>query len=101
MTLLHIGDRLFNAESIAVVRPIDDEHCVIFTTGQSAIDGGFLVEVSAEEVEAELAKVDRNVLLDLVDKLQDELSETGKNGDGKKGGSVGLERKVVGHSGRR
>jgi hypothetical protein len=101
MTLLHIGDQIFNSETIAVVRPIDDEHCTIFTVGQSAIDGGFLINLSADEVEAELSKVDRNVLLDLVDRIQDEYSENGKNGDGKKDGSAGPERKLAGHSRRR
>lgn len=73
MTLISLGDLLFNAESIAVVKPIDDDQCVIFTVGQSATADGFLIPLSKEEVEEELSKVDRNVLLDLAERLQTEI----------------------------
>lgn len=46
-----IGDDYFNTDHIACVRPVDDgdDQCVIFTAGQSATDGGFLIELSIEE----------------------------------------------------
>lgn len=78
MTLISLGDLLFNAETIAVVKPIDEDQCVIFTTGQSATDSGFLIPLSKEEVEEELSKVDRNVLLDLAERLQAEIEGEGE-----------------------
>ena len=107
MSFIEIGDDLFNTELIAAVRPIadDDDHCVIFTAGQSATDGGFLVNLSQEEVLAKLASVDRDALLQLADEMKSEI-ENGrdrrkvkdKDEDRDKGG----DRDVVAHSaGRR
>jgi len=51
-----IAGSKFNTDAIACVRPVDsdsdsdDDQCVIFTTGQSAIDAGFLVDLPIEEV---------------------------------------------------
>jgi hypothetical protein len=78
MILVRIGDQLFNADTIALVRPVDDEHCVVFTVGQSALDGGFLIEMSADKVEEELNKVDRNALLDLADQMKSEIDDSHK-----------------------
>ena len=78
MTLIHLGDLIFNSENIAVVRPIDDDQCTIFMVGQSAIDSGFLISMSAEEVEEELSKVDRNVLLDMAEQLREEIEDKGR-----------------------
>lgn len=35
---------------VAAVRRIDDDQCAVFTVGQSAVDGGFLVDRAADEV---------------------------------------------------
>ncbi len=59
-----IAGSKFNTDAIAVVRPInndddddndddgDDEQdqCVIFTTGQSSLDAGFLIDLPIDEV---------------------------------------------------
>ena len=48
---LKLGDDYFNTDQISVIRPVDDgEQTVIFTSGQSAIDGGFLLDLPTEEV---------------------------------------------------
>ena len=42
---LLLGDDYFNTEHIAVIRPVSDgDQTVIFTAGQSAMDGGFLLD---------------------------------------------------------
>ena len=46
-----VGDRYFNSDLLAVIQPVDDgDQTVIFTAGQSAIDGGFLIDVPTDEV---------------------------------------------------
>jgi hypothetical protein len=42
----------FNTDHIAAVRPVadDDDQCVLFTVGQSALDQGFLVNLGIDEV---------------------------------------------------
>ena len=49
---IRIGDDYFNVDNIACIRPVSDgaEECVIFTTGQSATDQGFLIEIGIDEV---------------------------------------------------
>jgi hypothetical protein len=49
---IRLGDDYFNTDAIACIRPADDDgdQTIIFTTGQSAIDGGFLLDVPTEEV---------------------------------------------------
>ena len=46
-----IDTAYFNVDHIACVRPVDDgdDQCVIFTTGQDATCGGFLINLSIEE----------------------------------------------------
>ena len=39
---------------VAVVKRVGDDKCALFTSGQSAVDGGFLIERSAEEVVDEI-----------------------------------------------
>jgi hypothetical protein len=80
MTLIKLGDRLFNSETIAVIKPIDDDQCVIFTVGQSALDEGFLVDLPMEEIEDLLSEVDRTILLDLAERIGGEI-EKGEEDD--------------------
>ena len=49
---IRIGDDYFNTDLIACVRPIDDDDdsCVIFSAGQDAVAGGFLIPMPIEEV---------------------------------------------------
>jgi hypothetical protein len=39
-----------NPKLVAVVKVADEDTCALFTTGQSAVDGGFTLPFSAEEV---------------------------------------------------
>lgn len=41
----------FNITHAAVLRPVDDgeDQCVLFTAGQSATDGGFLIDLPLDE----------------------------------------------------
>ena len=47
-----LGDDYFNTDAMAVIRPVDDgeDQTIIFTTGQSATDQGFLLDVSTDDV---------------------------------------------------
>lgn len=49
---IRIGDDYFNTDNLACIRPVDDgdDQTILFTSGQSAVDGGFLVDVPTEEV---------------------------------------------------
>jgi len=42
---------------VAVVRPVSDDQTVIFTAGQSAADGGHLIDLPCEEVIERLQQV--------------------------------------------
>jgi hypothetical protein len=49
--MIELTDGLFvNPKLIAVVKSLGDDQCAIFTPGQSATDGGFLVNRSGLEV---------------------------------------------------
>jgi hypothetical protein len=39
-----------NPELVAVVKETGDDECALFTQGQSAVDGGFKLDYSAESV---------------------------------------------------
>ena len=54
---IDIDGSKFNTDHIACIRPVDadsdnddDDQCVIFMTGQSAMDGGFLIDLPLDEV---------------------------------------------------
>jgi hypothetical protein len=51
--LIRLTERLFvNPEFVVAVATsgLDDDECSLFTTGQSAIDGGYSIPYSAEDV---------------------------------------------------
>lgn len=49
--MIEIADGVFvDPELIAVVKAVGKDKCAIFTPGQSAIDGGFLLDRPAVEV---------------------------------------------------
>jgi len=49
--LIELSEGFFvNPELVAVVKVVDKNKCALFTSGQSAVDGGFTVDYSAEEV---------------------------------------------------
>ena len=75
-----IGTDFFNTNHIAVIRPVDDgdDQTVIFTAGQSAVDGGFLVDVATEDV-FEVVKQARFV--ELAQLMSDEEDENDRNSD--------------------
>lgn len=50
MKLVHFNDDYFNYDHISVVRQAGRDQSIIFTSGQSAIDGGFLIDMSIEDV---------------------------------------------------
>lgn len=50
MPKIKLGTKYFEPSLIAVFEPVDKKHCKIWMQGASAIDGAFLVPVSADEV---------------------------------------------------
>lgn len=49
--MIELTDGLFvNPKLVAVVKSVSDDQCAIFTPGQSATDGGFLVNRPGLEV---------------------------------------------------
>ena len=70
---LKLGDDYFNTDQISVIRPVDDgEQTVIFTSGQSAIDGGFLLDLPTEEV---FRAVQNVRLMELAEMMADRYEE--------------------------
>lgn len=47
---IKLGKDFFDPDHIAVVRPSGKKATIIFTTGSSAMDGGFLVNLPTSEV---------------------------------------------------
>lgn len=45
-----------NPNLIAVIKSVGDGKCALFTAGQSAADGGFLVDYDADELAEEIEK---------------------------------------------
>ena len=74
--LIDFDGSLFDTDHIAVVRPsgLDAKSTIIFTPGQSAIDGGFLVHVPYKTVARKLRESRMNELLEMVE-LMDEGSD--------------------------
>lgn len=55
--MIEIKPGLFvHACHVAAVKEIDEESCTVFMIGQSATDGGFLVERPALEVATDVAE---------------------------------------------
>ena len=68
--LIKIGDDYFNTLLIAAIRPIDDgDQTNIFIAGQSATDGGFLLDVPIDEV---IEIVQNARLIEIADMMVDE-----------------------------
>ena len=70
---INLSGQFFNSDLIFSIRPIDDSHCVLFPAGADPIAGGFLIELSIEEILRELAKVEDGSFANLADQLQDEI----------------------------
>lgn len=70
--LIDFDNNLFNTDHIAAVRPsgLDSAHTVIFTAGQSAIDGGFLVRVPFKTVTRKLREARMTYLLEMVELME-------------------------------
>lgn len=55
--MIEITDGLFvAARHVAVVKKIDDESCAVFTVGQPAVDGGFLIDRPTLDVATEVCE---------------------------------------------
>jgi hypothetical protein len=69
MALIDIGEILFNTDHITCVRPsgLDSKHTIIFTIGQSAVDGGFLVHIPYKEVTRRLRESRMSYLLEMTE----------------------------------
>lgn len=53
--LVEIVEGFFcDPELVAVVKTTDKDSCAVFTAGQSAVDGGFTLKYSAEQVAQEV-----------------------------------------------
>lgn len=72
--LIDFDGSLFDTDHIAVVRPsgLDAKSAVIFTPGQSAIDGGFLVHVPYKTVVRCIRESRMNELLEMVELMDAE-----------------------------
>ena len=72
--LIDFDGSLFDTSHIAVVRPsgLDSKDTIIFTPGQSAIDGGFLVHVPYKTVVRRLREARMNELLEMVELMDAE-----------------------------
>lgn len=70
--LIDFDGTLFNTDHIAAVRPsgLDSAHTIIFTTGQSAVDGGFLVHVPFKTVTRKLREARMTYLLEMVELME-------------------------------
>lgn len=68
---VQISDKLFvNPELVAAIKESSKSSCSVFLSGQSARDGGFLVDRSADDVRADLDGPDlREVAQNLLDAL--------------------------------
>lgn len=83
MNLVQISDELsINPEVVGAVKAsADGKKCSVFLSGQSAIDGGFLVDKSKEDVEGILREPQDRIknaaqaLLDALDAAHDALQE--------------------------
>ena len=54
--MIEIVDGVFvNPRKVAVIKEVDKDKCALFTSGQSAVDGGFLIDRPAIEVAEEIA----------------------------------------------
>ncbi len=95
--LIEFDNTLFDTDSIAAVRksPLDGKHTVIFTVGQSAVDGGFLVHVPYHKVIRRLREARMSELMEMAEMMdydeedeedEEEESEsttgTGEGGEG-------------------
>jgi hypothetical protein len=59
--MIEITDGLWvNPKLVAVIKDVGDERCAIFTPGQSATDGGFLVDRPIAEVVEEIEAEDED-----------------------------------------
>lgn len=82
----------FNPDLVTSVREIDDDSCSIFCEGSSPIDGGFLVDIPADEA---VELLNRSVYLALADKLMDD------DGEGSESSSPSPDESSVAHHTRR
>lgn len=67
--LIELDKQLFDTSHIAVVRPsgLDSRSSIIFTAGQSSIDGGFLVNVPYKEIVKKLRESRMSELLEMAE----------------------------------
>ena len=83
---IELDEVIFNSDLIGAVKPINNSQCAIFLAGSSVMDGGFLINLSKEEVKEVLNSTESSHLLKLADELQDEIdSSTKREGKGEKG----------------
>lgn len=50
MTLLYLGEHVIVEEHITCVKKANDKQTTVWVVGQSAIDGGFLVDMPFDDV---------------------------------------------------
>lgn len=50
MTLLFLGEHCIVEEHITCIKAAGDKQTTVWVTGQSAVDGGFLVDMPFDEV---------------------------------------------------
>jgi hypothetical protein len=71
-----LDELLINTDLLAVVKPIDDDHCSIFLAGSSPIDGGFLIDLSRDEVMSILESEEPDHLLKMANELKKEIDSS-------------------------
>lgn len=79
MTLLFLGEHIIVEDHITCIKAAGEKQTTVWVTGQSAADGGFLVDVPFDEV------------MDLITGEEDGDGEVDSEGDG--------ENEEEGHSG--
>lgn len=71
-----------NTELVAVVResPLDEDQTVLFTPGQSSVDGGHLIDMPVDDVVEQLRSIAmRELALQLADELENDNKEFDEN----------------------
>jgi hypothetical protein len=72
---INLNDIWVNSDHVAVVREsgLDSDQTVLFTTGQSAMDSGYLIDMPIEDVIEQLQSIAHHELAaQLLDELESE-----------------------------
>ena len=79
MAWIDLDGSKFNSDLIACIRPIkgNDDQCVLFTSGQSATDAGFLIDMSIDDVFSAIQNARMMELAGMMEPVPDDQQTTG------------------------